>query len=188
MRGQDLARKRLFLRFICSLCLLNYGLFQNLQAFSQPYVCPADLETLTNLMLRDLPSYANRVSSRIITRTNPGGTYIILAGKAEFAPLTLGPGEYTPAAPVEGKVAPKQVFFTTLEKQYLNNRAGVLQQYHWLFLVQTNSGWQLVMLYSQIGSYPARNPPTAPRESSTGIIGEAIKIWLRDCRAGTIKP
>ncbi|MBE9227096.1 hypothetical protein IQ264_16835 [Phormidium sp. LEGE 05292] len=188
MRGQNLATKGIFLFFLCSFCFLTSVLLENSSANSQNYVCPADLETLTNLLLRDLPSYANRVTSRSNPINSPSGTYVILAGKPEFAPLTLGPGVYSPAAPVEGEGVPKQIFFTTLERQYLANRANLLQNYHWLFLVKSNSGWRSVMLYSQLGSYPSANPPTAPRESSTGIIGQSVQIWLRDCRAGVIKP
>ncbi|MGA9378216.1 MAG: hypothetical protein WBV73_05555, partial [Phormidium sp.] len=137
-------------------------LFENSAANSQNYVCPADVESLTNLLLRDLPSYANRVSSKSRSLTNPTGTYVIVAGKAEFAPLTLGPGVYSPAAPVEGELAPKQIFFTTLERQYLTNRSNLLQNYHWLFLVKSDSGWRSVILYSQLGAYPSENAPTAP--------------------------
>ena len=185
MRGQNLAAKGILLFF---LCFLTSVLFENSAAKSQNYVCPADLATLTNLLLRDLPSYANRVTSRSNPISSPSGTYVILAGKAEFDPLTLSPGVYSPTAPVEGEGVPKQVFFTTLEKQYLTNRSDLLQNYHWLFLVKSDSGWRLVILYSQLGSYPAKNAPTAPRESSSGIIGQAVQIWLRDCRAGVIKP
>ena len=188
MRGRNFATKGVFLRLFCSFCFLTSVLVENSVANSQNYVCPADLETLTNLLLRDLPSYANRVSSKSRTISDPTGTYVILAGKPEFEPLTLGPGVYSPAAPVEGDVVPKQIFFTTLERQYLTSRSDLLQNYHWLFLVQSNSGWRLVILYSQLGTYPTVKPPTAPRESSTGIIGQAVQLWLRDCRAGVIKP
>jgi len=188
MRGQNFATKGIFGLCFYSFCFLASVLFENSVANSQNYVCPADLETLTNLLLRDLPSYANRVSSRSRTISDPTGTFVILAGKPEFEPLTLGPGVYAPAAPVEDKVVPKQIFFTTLERQYLTSRSDLLQNYHWLFLVQSNSGWRLVILYSQLGTYPTGNPPTAPRESSTGIIGQAVQLWLRDCRAGVIKP
>ncbi|MFB2935758.1 hypothetical protein ACE1B6_10945 [Aerosakkonemataceae cyanobacterium BLCC-F154] len=188
MRSHNLVTKGIFLFFLCSLYFLTSVLFENSAANSQNYVCPADVESLTNLLLRDLPSYANRVSSRSNSIDSPTGTYVIVAGKAEFAPLTLGPGVYEPAAPVAGELVPKQVFFTTLERQYLANRSDLLQHYHWLFLVKSDSGWRSVMLYSQLGSYPSQNAPTAPRESSTGIIGKAVQIWLRDCRAGVIKP
>ena len=151
--------------------------------------CPTDVETLMAMLLRDLPSYANRVnqrSRRIARTTDKTSVYVIVAGHPEFAPLTLGPGEYIsdPARVVE---APQQVFITTLERQYTNSKPFEFQNYHWLFLTYTDSGWQLAMMYSRLGSYPATTPPTPPRESSNGIIGQAVRIWLKDCRAGVIR-
>ncbi|MBW4576512.1 MAG: hypothetical protein KME08_14650 [Aphanothece sp. CMT-3BRIN-NPC111] len=153
-------------------------------------VCPADVETLTALMLRDLPSYANRVSQRsrrvgITTYNTP--VYVIVAGRPEFAPLSLGPGQYSPTDPAAVPEAPNQVFFTTLERQYSSGKAFELQQFHWLFLTYTQFGWQVAMMYSQIGSYPDGSPPTPPRESSNGIIGQGVRTWLRDCRAGALR-
>ncbi len=150
--------------------------------------CPSDVEILTTELLRDLPSYANRISQRArrLSRTADVYSYVLVAGHPEFAPLTLGPGEYTSDAAV---VAPEpiQVFFTTLERQYTLGKAFELQQYHWLFLTQTASDWRLAMMFSQIGSYPARMPPTPPRDSSNGVIAQAIRTWLGDCRAGAVR-
>ena len=152
--------------------------------------CPADVETLIALLLRDLPSYANRVTQRARRRDRSVEvySYVILAGRPEFEPLTLGPGEYTDARPTSNSPDIKQVFITTLERQYVGNKPVQLQQYHWLFLTKTNSGWRLAIMFSQTGLYPAFRPPTAPRESSQGVISQAIQIWLRDCRAGVIRP
>lgn len=150
--------------------------------------CPADVETLIALLLRDLPNYANRVTqrARLRSRSVEVYSYVLLAGRPEFEPLTLGPGEYTQAAPDSNSEDLRQVFITTLERQYVGNKPVLLQQYHWLFLIKTDSGWRLAMMFSQIGLYPNERPPTAPRESSPGVIGQAIQIWLRDCRAGVI--
>jgi hypothetical protein len=43
-------------------------------------------------MLRDLPSYANRTSQRArhLNRTTDISSYMLLAGRPEFAPLKLG--------------------------------------------------------------------------------------------------
>lgn len=180
VRSQKLGVGRIFCPILFSILLT-----QNSAASIQRYSCPTDVETLTTLMLRDLPSYANRVSSSSNRITSPTGTYVILAGKAEFAPLSLGPGEYTPDS---ANAPPQQVFFTTLERQYTARNVTELQEYHWLFLVQTNSGWRFVMMFSQTGSYPGGRPPTAPRDSSNGVIGRGVQIWLRDCRAGVIRP
>jgi hypothetical protein len=92
----------------------------------------------------------------------------------------------------------QQVFFTTLERQYWRNQMVSLQNYHWLFLVQNQDGWYLGLLYSSLGRYPSgdgplspvasQRAPTPPEESSDGIIGQAIRLWLRDCRAGAVFP
>ncbi len=152
--------------------------------------CPADIQTLTSLLLRDLPSYANRVMrrSRHIGPTADGINYVVLAGKPEFEPLNLGPGEYTSPALAAEVEPPLQVFLTTLERQYLQGNAIKSQHYHWLFLTQTPDGWRLAMMFSQFGSATPGRSPTPPRESSNGVIGQAVNTWLRDCRAGAIRP
>ena len=155
-------------------------------------VCPADINALVPLLLRDLPSYANRVQQRArrLSRSiDIPKNYVIIAGQPEFEPLTLGPGAYTSDVPATiSQEQPQQIFVTTLERQYVDKTAVELQHYHWLFLTQTSRGWTLVMMFSRIGSYPAKQPPTPPRDSSNGIIAEAIRLWLRDCRAGSIRP
>jgi hypothetical protein len=150
--------------------------------------CPADVETLTSLLLRDLPSYATRVlrRSRRPTGTSGNLTYVVLAGRPEFEPLTLGPGQYTSPALAADLEPPKQVFLTTLERQYRGNKASYLQLYHWLFLAKTTDGWRLAMMFSRIGSSSGRIL-TPPEESSNGVVGQAVSIWLRDCRAGAIR-
>lgn len=147
-----------------------------------------DLEIITSQLLKDLPSYANRItqSARRRNRTVDVYSYVLLAGRPEFAPLTLGPGEYTPTEPTSSE--PRQVFITTLERQYIDGKPIQLQDYHWLFLTQTSGGWKLAMMFSRTGGYPAKKNPTPPRESSDGVIAQAIRVWLRDCQArGVIK-
>lgn len=148
--------------------------------------CPDDVETLTAMLLRDLPSYANRVSQRARNRERSLDVsgYVLLAGRPEFEPLSLGPGEYTPTAPEDD---PDQFFFTTLERQYVTGEAVQFQNYHWLFLTQAESGWRFVLMLSQIGS-PPDEPASPPTDTSNGVIGRAIQIWLRDCRNGDIQP
>jgi hypothetical protein len=167
---------------------LRYQL-SNLQSATLE-TCPADVETLTSQLIRDLPSYANRViqRSRRLNRTVDSFSYVLVAGKPEFAPLSLGPGQYSSAASVADVEPPKQVFITTLERQYLRGKAIESQHYHWLFLTQTPGGWRLALMFSRIGSSSPGRPPTPPRESSKGVIGQAVTIWLRDCRVGAIRP
>lgn len=148
-----------------------------------------DVETLTTQLLKDLPSYANRASQRArrLNGKSDVYSYVLLAGRPEFAPLTLGPGAYTPPEPATDPQPPQQVFITTLERQYTDGKAVELQQFHWLFLTQTSSGWRLAMMFSRIGTYPGGEPPTPPRDSSDGVIAQGIRTWLRDCRAATDK-
>ena len=154
---------------------------------SSPFSCPTDIKLLTAELLRDLPSYANRVSQRIrpLASVNISSS-VIAAGSAEFVPLTLGPGERS-STPVLTSTEPQQVFFTTLERQYTTRQVVELEQYHWLFLASTSDGWQLATMFSQTSSYPAVRPPSPPRESSNGVIGQAVRNWLRDCRAGSLR-
>ncbi|MDJ0713566.1 MAG: hypothetical protein QNJ54_05035 [Prochloraceae cyanobacterium] len=148
--------------------------------------CPVDLESLTSLMLEDLPNYTNRVIRQSSTpqRSNRTRRSVILAGKPEFEPLPLSQNQYSPLF----SESPEQVFFTTLERQYLDDRVLEVQNYHWLFLSQTKSGWRLVMLFSRLGSTSKARPPLPPRETSNSAIGQAVRLWLRDCRAGAIRP
>ena len=163
-----------------------------LEHVSPSSTCPTNLETLTSEMVRDLPSYANRVSqsSHPLNSRPDLSSYVIVAGRPEFTPLTLGPGEYLPSFPTSSvpQQEPQQVFITTLERQYTARKAIELQQYHWLFLTHTNSGWQLSMMFSRTGPYQVGQPLTPPRDSSHGVIAEAIRTWLRDCQAGDIPP
>lgn len=149
--------------------------------------CPDNIETLSPLLLRDLPSYANRVSQRAFDlhpRANQPG-YVLVAGQSELIPLSLGPGEQSTTTAETGL---EQLFFTTLNRQYLRGQAVQIQHYNWLFLARTTSGWRLAMMVSRLGSYPSQDPPSPPRDSSQGVLAEAIRLWLRDCRTGNIYP
>jgi hypothetical protein len=149
--------------------------------------CPEDLEMLVPLMLRDLPSYANRVNqrSRRRDRTTVSTNYVLIAGNPEYEPLSLGPGRYEPTTSSDDD--PKQVFFTTLERQYSSGGVVQMQNYHWLFLTETQTGWQVALLFSRLGGYELVNqPPSPPEDSSQGMIAQAIRLWLRDCQAGEI--
>jgi hypothetical protein len=151
-------------------------------------VCPTDPRILTDRLLQDLPGYANRViqRSRSVVNGDPSlyiPLYVIIAGRPEFQPLPLRlSSEISPRFPD----TTEQIFFTTLEHQYDRTRRATLQNYYWLFLTRTDEGWRSVSLYTQLASQPPE-PPLPPQETSSGTIGQAIQIWLRDCEAGTLR-
>jgi hypothetical protein len=148
-----------------------------------------NLETLATRLLRDLPAYSNRATQRArrLKRSVDIYSYMLLAGRPEFTPLPLNPAEATLETSKPTSKGVEQVFFTTLERQYVKGKAVELQQFHWLFLTKNQSGWWMVMMFSQTGSYPKQKPPTPPRESSNSAVAQGIKTWLRDCRAGSLR-
>lgn len=147
--------------------------------------CPDDLEKLTALLLKDLPNYSNRVIQRTQREHRKEGVrnFIITASKAEFEPLKLPRIQYNQIDDQD----PDQVFFTVLERQYNNNKVINIQTYYWLFLTQTNKGWQTVMMFSRFGNSQETKPPAPPRETTDGIIGQGVQLWLKDCRRGRIR-
>lgn len=58
--------------------LLIWLLTQNSANSKQNFSCPNDVETLTNILLRDLPSYANRVTQRARVRNSSIEVMVIL--------------------------------------------------------------------------------------------------------------
>ncbi|MBE9207428.1 hypothetical protein IQ244_13030 [Nostoc sp. LEGE 06077] len=147
------------------------------------------LETLTTQLLQDLPSYANRASQRARRRARISDvfSYMLLAGRPEFQPLPLNPAgdDFNEQKSSDTKV--EQVFFTTLERQYIDSKAIELQEFHWLFLTKNQSGWHLVTMLTQTGSFINKQPPTPPRDSSSGTVAQGVKAWLRDCQAGSLR-
>ena len=145
------------------------------------------LETFTTQLMLDLPSYANRVTqrSRLMKRGVDTFSYILAAGKPEFKPLPLNPGiDNGDKYNAEGV---KQVFFTTLERTYIHKKAVESQEFHRLFLTKTNTGWTVVMMFTQSSSYPVKQPLAPPRNSSNGAIAQGVKLWLQDCQAGSVR-
>ena len=155
-----------------------------------PMACPEDMETLVAGLLRDLPSYTNRVAARSLpsdTDLTGYGT-MLLAGRAELEPLEISPQSFSDT-PLISPETVQQVFFTTLERQYTAAEVVNLEQYHWLFLTPVENGWRLVLMFSRVAPATAANrPPSPPQESSEGFVGQAIQLWLRDCRAGALYP
>lgn len=156
-------------------------LSMSISSVSQPSKssCPQDLESLTTLLIPQLPSYANRViqSARKLNRNNDIYSYIIIAGKPDFIPLNLTNQEYQPLF----SEASQQLFFTTLERKYINNKPVETQNYHWLFLTYTKNGWRLVQTFSRFGSTNPNSLPSPPQDTTNSVIGEAVRLWLRDC-------
>lgn len=155
-----------------------------------PSPCPTDLEVLITGLLRDLPGYANRVARRSlgIPEDNTGFGTVLLAGRAEFEPLDISPLTFD-GGPTLTAEDVQQVFFTTLERRYTATDDVTLEQYHWLFLTLAEDGWRLALMFTRTAPDEATiRPPTPPRENSDGIIGQAVHLWLRDCRAGAVYP
>ena len=180
-------------RILATAILLAMGLgWRNNLAYSvEPstttednFTCPDDVKQLTALLLEDLPSYSNRVIQRTQDLNQAAGikNYIITASEAEFEPLELPRLQYNP---IDDK-DPEQVFFTVFERQYIDRKIVEIQTFHWLFLTQTDSGWRTVMMFSRFGNNNDR-PPTPPKETTNGILGRGVQLWMRDCRAGTVR-
>lgn len=163
--------------------LVIFGI--NSRSVSRPLSsCPENLNLLVDRLLSDLPGYANRVITRSqIDQKLSTPVFVIIAGRPEFTPLPLSASQYS------GQVADdtQQVFFTTLERQYSQNRSVTLQNYHWLFLTKTGEGWRLVTIYSQLAALEPAQVPLPPLETSQGTIGQAVRLWLRDCEASALR-
>ncbi len=138
--------------------------------------CPMELEPMVEQLLQDLPGYTNRVLQRSrdrYPRLEPA--QMVIAGRPEFEPLPLAPNEPIPDDPT-------QVFITTLTRSYRGQIRLDIQEYHWIFFTKTPQGWQLALMFSRTGGSPEGRTPSPPRESSQGAVGEAIRLWLRDCQ------
>lgn len=149
------------------------------------FSCPQEINQLIPLLLKDLPAYSNRVIQRTqdLNQAADIENYILTASKADYEPLDLPRLQYDR---IDNR-DPEQVFFTVLERQYINGKIADIETYHWLFLTQTDSGWRTVMLFSRFGNSVENKPPRPPRETTNGIIGRGIQLWLRDCRANAVR-
>ncbi len=152
---------------------------------SAPNMCPAKVESLTDLLVRDLPGYANRLIQQRRSRTDRTYSSVVTASVPELQPIDTVSREYPLRFP---QSAPTQVFISTLERQYTGLQSAQLQQFHWLFLAKTSLGWRLVNIYVRTGGSPgAGTAVTPPTESSRTVVGEAIRIWLNDCHLGKVR-
>lgn len=154
---------------------------QTLPPIRPRVMCPTELQPLIAALLRDLPQYINRLSHQ--RGGSLAGRYAIATSSANLEPL---PVITSTPDPKQGGLY--QTFFTLLERQYLTQRKIDYQKYFWLFLAHTqSSGWQLAILYTREGSFPANNQvPTPLRDATQEIPGLAVRQWLRDCQAGAI--
>ncbi len=189
----------------------------------RPYTaCPADIETLMALLIRDIPSYTNRVLQRSVAvlpgdqpnewRVDSGlvrspyrPSSVLIAGQLNLEPLDLNDYVLTTSPTGGGPIT--QAFFTTLSSQYSGQYSGQysnqhssqplgqhrlsvqeVQEYHWLLLTPASDGWRLVLMFSAVDDPKSLRPLLPPRESSQGSVGQAVQLWLRDCRAGAIYP
>ncbi len=146
--------------------------------------CPQDFDTLSNLLIRDIPSYTNRIlqSSVADIPTAYRPAYVITASQPERVPLAIEDRVYT-TLPDSGQQL-RQLFFTTLERQYSGLEVASISHFHWLFLSPDENGWQMVFMFSAIDAEGDVQIP--PRDSSYGSVGQAIQRWLRDCKAKAI--
>ena len=152
--------------------------------------CPRAIEPLMSGLLRDLPGYANRVAYRSlgISADATGFGTLLIAGQAEFDPLDVSILTLSDESDVSPETI-QQAFFTTLEWQYTQTDPIPIEQYHWLFLTEAADGWRLALMFSRVANDTSTDrPPTPPQESSDGIVGQAVRLWLRDCRAGAVYP
>lgn len=145
--------------------------------------CPQDFNVLSNLLVRDIPTYTNRILQSSVGDIPRAyrPTYVITASQPDQMPLEITDRVYT-TQPDAGQDL-YQLFFTTLERQYSGIDATSIQHFHWLFLVPSEAGWDMVFMFSAIGDEETMLPP---RDSSYGSIGQAVQRWLKDCKAEAI--
>ena len=153
--------------------------------------CPQELSELAQLMTNDISDYANRVIQKSSIYSHPLDflpTYIITTSPAEIKPLPLNQSQFTSEIEITPEDA-QQIFFTSLERQYPNNKTMIeTQNYHWLIMTLTHEGWNLAMAFTKFG-YPRQDKiiVSPPHDTTYGIIGQAVSLWLKDCRSGTLK-
>lgn len=143
-------------------------------------ICPEEVGSISALLVRDLPSYANRAIIRDRSRWEMAElTQVVVASQPELEPIEV------PSLKPDPNL--HQVFLTTLERQASAQKIYEFQQFHWIFLVKTRAGWRLVKSFSRTSRYPKGDWITETQDSSQGAIAQGIRTWLRDCAAGSIQ-
>ena len=140
-----------------------------------------DFAEIMPQLLSDLPSYSNRVIQRArkLEREEDTYSHVLEAGGADFQPLALKQQQFTPQA----EDTTEQVFFATLDRQYINDAVVTLEQHHWLFVTPSSGGWSVVHLLSAANTENNETLIIPPRISTSGSVGKAIQLWLRDYNA-----
>lgn len=146
--------------------------------------CPQDFDTLSTLLVRDIPGYTNRIlqSSVADIPTAYRPAYVVTANPPDRMPLDIKDRVYTTNPDTSESL--HQLFFTTLERQYSGLDATSISHFHWLFLTPSETGWEMVFMFSAIDTEDAVQLP--PRDSSYGSIAQAVRRWLIDCQANAI--
>ena len=98
---------------------------------------------------------------------------IVIAGRPEFENL---PRSYTPS--IQEDI--KQIFLTTLERQYQGTQVVELQRFHWLFMKQNETQWKLINMFS-IEESLSENMLLQPEDTSDGVFAKGIRAWLTKC-------
>lgn len=149
-------------------------------------ICNEGWENFTQSLTKNIADYGNRIiqSSRIYPNLDKFlPTYIVTATIPDTQPLPFNSFASQDFKTSE-KQEIKQLFFTTLERQYSHhNRILEAQNFHWLIFTFTPQGWQLVKAMTIFG-YPQSQGNfllSPPRDTTNGIIGQAVNLWLRDC-------
>lgn len=164
------------------LSLLNGG---TKQAIAEP-ICSPDLTAIAPQLVADLPSYGNRAiqQARRLQRVEDTYSYILVANSPELQPLPIGNQQYTAAVPD----TTEQIFFTTLERKYLNNTPITYENYYWLFVTPSEKGWAIVYLLTSLTDFNRDGITAPPLDFTQSVIGTATRRWLRDynahCAAG----
>jgi len=145
--------------------------------------CPTEIPELADLLVQEISDYTNRVIQTFrIFPVNEDflPVYVITAGKPELEPIIIQQTQYRQTK--DNHI--EQIFFTTLERQYpSSNRVIQTQNSHWLLLTPTPQGWQMVMLLTRFGTANHNSVSSPPQDTTNGAIGQAVKLWLRDCQS-----
>jgi hypothetical protein len=121
--------------------------------------CPADFQSLSNALAKDLPDYLNRAYSRLRIKRE-----VVTISQPDLEPLPLAPDQARDRIP-------QQIFLSMLERS--TGKTETSQRAYWLFVVPTSNGWRLAIAFMRIGQTP-------PVDVSDAAIADATNKWLRD--------